>query len=468
MAVKKLAWSSWIAMTIAAAAYLGYVMFASADKSFLLIGDATHGHYQIELACSTCHGDGFGGQEVIQNACTNCHAEELEMANDSHPAAKFTDPRNANRLEKLDARYCVTCHVEHQLERTGEMGVTLPGDFCYECHQDIGEKRETHKGMGFETCASAGCHNYHDNKALYEDFLVKHAGGEWLKPEGRLPLLSGQAKLDALAALAPAQVDGDENLLSEAAQLAANLSGVAPTIAPPAPVFPESLQVEGQLIADWHGSAHGEGQVNCEGCHQGTEAPWIEKPSIEQCASCHNEQATSFTEGRHGMRLSKKLGQELTPMQPAMARQPMHPEAGHLELTCNSCHAPHKFDIKQAAVESCLGCHADEHSLAYQGSPHHDAFLSEQQGLTGAGSGVTCASCHMPRTEFGDQVIVNHNQNDNLRPNEKMLRSVCLDCHSLSFSIDALADPQLIKTNFNGQPSAHIESIDMAVGRLEK
>ena len=35
--------------------------------------------------------------------------------------------------------------------------------------------------MGFETCASAGCHNFHDNRALYEDFLIKHANTPWLK-----------------------------------------------------------------------------------------------------------------------------------------------------------------------------------------------------------------------------------------------------------------------------------------------
>ena len=32
----------------------------------------------------------------------------------------------------------------------------------------------------------------------------------------------------------------------------------------------------------------------------------------------------------------------------------------------------------------------------------------------------------------------------------------------------ALADPELIKRNFKGQPSVHIESIDMAVERDEK
>ena len=43
-----------------------------------------------------------------------------------------------------------------------------------------------------------------------------------------------------------------------------------------------------------------------------------------------------------------------------------------------------------------------------------------------------------------------------------------MQCHSLEFAIDALADPALIDNNFNGQPSAHIESIDMAIERDQR
>jgi hypothetical protein len=46
-----------------------------------------------------------------------------------------------------------------------------------------------------------------------------------------------------------------------------------------------------------------------------------------------------------------------------------------------------------------------------------------------------------------------------------MIRDVCLSCHGLAFSIDALADRLLIESNFQGRPSRHIESIDMAARR---
>jgi hypothetical protein len=124
-----------------------------------------------------------------------------------------------------------------------------------------------------------------------------------------------------------------------------------------------------------------------------------------------------------------------------------------------------------AAADSCLSCHNDEHSLAYKSSPHAQLWQKELNGEVPAGSGVSCATCHMPREthiESGNSIVrVQHNQNMNLRPNEKMIRSVCMNCHGLPFVIDALADRELIQSNFKGRPSTHVPSIDMAVQRQE-
>jgi hypothetical protein len=87
---------------------------------------------------------------------------------------------------------------------------------------------------------------------------------------------------------------------------------------------------------------------------------------------------------------------------------------------------------------------------------------------------VSCASCHLPRIEHSyeeqevRQIYAQHNQNDALRPNEKMIRPVCMSCHGLSFAIDALADVQLIQNNFTGAPERHVLSIDMAMQRRRK
>jgi hypothetical protein len=146
----------------------------------------------------------------------------------------------------------------------------------------------------------------------------------------------------------------------------------------------------------------------------------------------------------------------------------MQPAAAHEELTCLSCHGAHRFDTRSAAAEACLGCHADEHSLAYEGSPHHRLWQQELAGELPAGSGVSCASCHMPRVDFDandwtTRILVEHNQSATLAPNEKMLRPACLHCHGLAFSLDALADGKLVTGNFRGRPGVQIESISMAV-----
>ena len=74
----------------------------------------------------------------------------------------------------------------------------------------------------------------------------------------------------------------------------------------------------------------------------------------------------------------------------------------------------------------------------------------------------------MPRIEKNGKVFTQHNQNDNLRPNEKMVRSSCQKCHGLQFSLDALADPDLILNNFNHAPVKSVESLDWAKQRDNK
>ena len=59
----------------------------------------------------------------------------------------------------------------------------------------------------------------------------------------------------------------------------------------------------------------------------------------------------------------------------------------------------------------------------------------------------------MPRVEREGSVIVNHDNTANLRPNEKMIKNVCTDCHGLQFSMNAMTDPLLIKSNFSSPPT---------------
>ncbi|MFL0800028.1 MAG: cytochrome c3 family protein [Agarilytica sp.] len=441
--MKKLIWVTWIILTASLVAYFGFRLFASDDKSDFIIGEASHGHFQIEMTCGTCHTSAFGGQDVLQDACTNCHAEELEEAHDSHPKKKFTDPREAYRIEILDARYCVSCHTEHQKEQTRSMGVTLPDDYCFHCHEEVGEERESHADLPFDSCASAGCHNFHDNRALYESFLTKNAGQAWVKEIARL------SKTNATDSQKEKPISLNNSL------------------------YQDKIAKHPDISEHWQASSHADAGVDCGGCHQqGEDKSWIEKPSITECETCHKNESQTFTQGKHGMRLAPILAKKLSPITTGESAMDFHPDSINKTHGCNTCHNAHEFNPQAAAVDSCINCHADEHTLAYENSKHATLWKLEINNEAPLGSGVSCASCHMPRikTKSGNKTIVSvqHNQNWNLRPNEKMIRSVCMECHSLEFSIDALADKELIRNNFTGKPGIHIESIDWALKRAKE
>lgn len=436
-------WALWIAASLGLAGLLGYLLLAGEDRTVFMPGAMSDAHYQIGLACGACHLDPFSGEAVLQEACLGCHAEQMAAMDDSHPKAKFTDPRNAALLAGVDARFCITCHVEHRPEITGPMQVTLPIDFCANCHQDIAEDRPSHAGMGFATCADAGCHNFHDNRALYEDFLVAHL---------------------------------NEPAFLEVARVTHKRRGIAPRHPPLTAADADAPAVmlgDGTVLSEWLASAHAAAGVNCGGCHRPAEVKeWIERPGIEVCAGCHTRQTEGFRTGKHGMRLHPALESPLPPMTPGEARLPMAMAARERTLTCTSCHGAHEFDVRNAAVKACLGCHADPHSESFRDTPHHALWLAEIAGEAPPGAGVSCATCHLPPVEVqgpdGEpRWVTEHNQSLNLRPNEKMLRSVCMDCHGLRFALDALADPDLVRGNFHRSPSVHVPSLDMVEARLE-
>lgn len=451
-------WIIWGILTIMMAAYLTYGLLEKASatqpmmaaaRTMLLPGQTSHAHHQIELACESCHTEAFGGEALIQNACMDCHQEELELADDSHPASKFDDPSNVDRLEKLDAQKCITCHQEHRPDITHEMGVTLPTDFCAHCHSGEDQMPPDHEGLPYDGCAAAGCHNFHDNRALYEDYLVKHGNAPWLLEEKQLPI---RGFAEAVLEMMNYPIDQYPLTPLTAAQHDA----------------PVNMSVDPKVHADWLASSHAQNGVNCSACHtqqiEGRAKPqWVEKPDYTGCQSCHAKEIKGFLAGKHG----SPMAQGLAPMTPAKARLPMKKEAHDTALTCVTCHDAHAPDTRKAAVDSCMSCHNDTHTMAYKESPHFTLWQKEIAGEAPTGSGVSCASCHMPRidmeTEDGSRIVVQHNQNDTLRPNEKMIRPVCMSCHGLSFSIDAMADEALINNNFNGKPSKHVESIDMAM-----
>jgi hypothetical protein len=130
----------------------------------------------------------------------------------------------------------------------------------------------------------------------------------------------------------------------------------------------------------------------------------------------------------------------LTPITPAHARLPMK-TATHSAMDCRSCHQPtQKSNPLFASQQSCIQCHDDEHTNNNRNSKHFNV-------------GVTCATCHMPNEKRNGSIFVIHDNTVNLRPNEKMIKNVCIDCHGLQFSMDAMTTPSLLDNNFSAPPT---------------
>ncbi len=393
----------------------------------------------------TCHSSAFGGNDEIQKKCVECHGDELRHAEDSHPKRLFTDPRNFDQVELIDARSCLPCHREHKPDITRAIGVTVPNDFCMLCHDDIETERPTHKGLSIESCAAGGCHNYHDNAALYEDYLVGHLNEPAVLQNALIPITGVE-----------------QTGLATGFVRAVNKAPTYP--------LPVDKHLPDSILAQWKESVHAIEVGDCMICHAAPEgnserASWDDQPGYDTCKRCHVYEVEGFLKSRYGMRLPQKLSH----MRPGLARQPMNHEMGNVKLDCSTCHDPHTLSLEQSDVEVCMSCHTDRHSLSYPNSEHFRLLQMERAGRAAAGSGVSCATCHMPRTRYEHNGVVKvraeHNLNDNLRPNEKMIRTVCVHCHGVGFAIDALADEKLVRSNFIGLPKDKIKTLDMVAQR---
>ena len=458
MAIKRqvIYWALWLFVTALLGSWLAYAMLDEAvDKSIFMPGELSPGHHQLAEACDSCHTDSFGGGEVLQQACIDCHGEDRVKPFDSHPAKKFKDPRNAELLENINALECTTCHSEHKPEITLKDGLTQPMDICYHCHQDIVSERPSHEGMGFDTCKDSGCHNFHNNRALYTNYLIKHINEDALLEQRTLPPREFAAVLEEILEY-PRDLYPVERLDED------DIDAI------------DRLGANSELKMEWLETAHARSGVNCSACHveqrdDKSSSSWNDHPEHTACETCHTIEVDRFMKGKHGMRLKHGL----SPMTPSAALLPMKRDAAHAELTCNSCHGAHSFDVNIAAVESCLGCHDDQHSVAYKQSPHYELWMKELRGESDKGTGVSCASCHMPRvnydvSEWMSRVVVDHNQSANLSPNSKMIRSSCQHCHGLEFAIGALADTSLINNNFDTEPSEIVASMELARKEIKR
>ena len=166
------------------------VAFVVDERSIFLPGETSVGHVLIEASCSSCH-EGF--KPVTNETCMRCH--EAEMAEDTHGAKKFRDPRWAELRENIDVLTCTACHEEH-LHMFGR-GVHLQPDLCMACHQGIIEgDLASHNGFAPDGCWTAGCHNFHDHRSISPGFLRENLDQPLMLPEPALPEVVVEAKVE--------------------------------------------------------------------------------------------------------------------------------------------------------------------------------------------------------------------------------------------------------------------------------
>jgi len=213
----------------------------------------------------------------------------------------------------------------------------------------------------------------------------------------------------------------------------------------------------------WQGSAHALAEVNCSSCHQNKETQsLVMHPSHESCRSCHKVAVETFLLGKHGVR----IGEGLSPLTPAMAHLPMKQAASETPMNCNTCHDVHTVDTLQAAVDSCLTCHNDSHSLNYAQSEHAALFVAESALPRPSTKSVTCATCHLPRQRIEGKVEVNHNNTFNLLPRDRMVKDVCMNCHGMEYAYNSIFDNNLVEANFSKAPTQTLKTLEMI--RIQK
>ena len=214
----------------------------------------------------------------------------------------------------------------------------------------------------------------------------------------------------------------------------------------------------------WRSSAHALADVNCSSCHQDeTTKQFVAKPTHASCQSCHENAVNTFLLGKHGIRTLEGL----SPLTPAMAHLPMKDLAMDKQMNCNTCHNVHSVNTYAAATDSCLTCHNDTHSLNYPKSKHAQIFADSGILPRPNEESVTCATCHLPRQEINKTIVVNHNNTYTLLPRDRMVKEVCMQCHSVEYAYNSIFDDELVEANFARPPTLKLETFEL-VRTLEK
>ncbi len=180
------------------------------------------------------------------------------------------------------------------------------------------------------------------------------------------------------------------------------------------------------IVTDWQLSAHSGQAVGCSDCHgaghmSAEDVAAAELPTIATCETCHEDQVTQFTAGKHAFAWAALKAMPTTHALPSSLVDGMkgcggchkigiksEEEVAQLKAegslyghaSCDACHTRHTFSLVEARQpQACQTCHMGfDHPQweMYSGSKHGVRFLLRQNGtLPETTAAPTCQDCHM-------------------------------------------------------------------------
>ncbi|MCD6374184.1 MAG: hypothetical protein J7L94_01570 [Caldisericaceae bacterium] len=180
------------------------------------------------------------------------------------------------------------------------------------------------------------------------------------------------------------------------------------------------------IVNDWQLSQHAKNDVTCSTCHGGKhtnakDVSYVEIPTPETCANCHEDQVAQYKKGKHAMAWAAMKAMPTIHHQPIGLTEGMKGCGGCHKLglkteeeikqlkkegagfgvaSCDACHTRHTFSKKEAQQpQACQTCHMGfDHPQweMYSSSKHGVRALLKQTGqIHESASAPTCQDCHM-------------------------------------------------------------------------
>jgi hydroxylamine dehydrogenase len=232
------------------------------------------------------------------------------------------------------------------------------------------------------------------------------------------------------------------------------------------------------IVGFWRQSAHARKNVSCTDCH-GTDPEACHNRTVvvdaARCGRCHARALNDHRLSKHG--IADRAGRACTRTQPVtpeqkkscsgchepssagaivktqgsmfLAQSPEMQRQGcgschHVELQCSACHTKHGTDLAAARDPATCGtCHMgpDHPQLEMWETSRHGVLFRQ----TGAETGPSCVTCHMP----GGSHNVSRGIGAGLRDEREFMLAICSRCHTKSFSQRSLADADGIRNQSN-------------------